>query len=72
MSATRNQDDMLVNALAMLCRGVSMAETARRVGKQRAALRIALRKVLREDLMHDDPAIVLPRYPKIIVESYVA
>ena len=69
---TREQDDKLVEALALLCRGVSISETARRVNKGRRNLRTALRKVLTEDLAHDDPAIVLPRYPKIIVESYVA
>ena len=72
MSATREQDNMLVDALALLCRGVSIAETARRVGKQRAALRIALRKVLREDLAHDDRDAVLPCYPQSIIESVTA
>ena len=72
MSATREQDNMLVDALALLCRGVSIAETARRVGKQRAALRIALRKVLLEDLAHDDRDAVLPCYPQSIIESVTA
>ena len=70
MSATRQQDEMLVDALALLCRGTSLAETARIVGKGRPNLRIALRKVLLEDLAHDGPAVI-PHSPKSIVESVI-
>lgn len=69
MKATREQDDKLVEALALLCRGVSISETARRVNKGRPNLRTALRKVLTEDLAHDDRDSVLPAYPRSIIES---
>ena len=72
MSATRQQDEILVDALALLCRGISLAETARIVGKGRPNLRTALRKVLLEDLAHDDRDSVLPAYPRSIIESVTA
>ena len=69
---TREQDDKLVEALALLCRGASVSETARRVNKDRPKLRAALRKVLLEDLAHDDRDAVLPCYPQSIIESVTA
>jgi len=67
MTATREQDEVLLSALRLLKMGVRISAVARRLGKDPGNLTKAVRAVLRDDLEHDDPISVVQHYPSSMI-----
>lgn len=66
---SRYHDELLLRALDLLRRGLTMSAVARRLGRDPSNLTKALRTVLRDDLEHDDPCEVIEHYPhNLIIE----
>lgn len=73
MTATRQNDEVIVDALALMRSGLNLSRTARRLGKNPSNLGKSLRAVLRDDLeCDDDPIEIVEAYPtSLIIERRV-
>lgn len=73
MTATRQNDEVIVDALALMRSGLNLSRTAARLGKNPSNLGKSLRAVLRDDLeCCDDPIEIDEAYPtSLIIERRV-
>lgn len=68
MTATRDQDETIVDALALMRGGFTLSRTSRALGKNPSNLSKQVRAVLRDDLdCGDDPLEVIAAYPNTLI-----